>query len=193
MMDRRSFLIRSSRLAGSSLFSTMTASGVVHAAIPKHNNNDFIHHKIIRDFTQSDWATIATVQNHFLPSENDAPGAVEINALRYLYDFLNNPETDPIDIRFIHTGVRSLQAMINAEQANLSLMDQSIEQRETTLRKFEKQADGSRWLVNILNYVLEALLTDPVYGGNPNGIGWQWLEHRAGDPHPPMNKRYWLL
>ncbi len=192
-MDRRSFLVRSSTLAGSSLFSTMTATGVVNAAIPKHNSDDFIHHKIIRDFTQSDWANIATVQSHLLPSENDAPGAVEVNALRYLYDFLNNPETDPIDIRFIHTGVRSLQAMINTEQTNLSLMDQSIEQREITLRKFEKQADGGRWLVNILNYVLEALLTDPVYGGNPNGIGWQWLEHRAGDPHPPMNKRYWLL
>ena len=37
------------------------------------------------------------------------------------------------------------------------------------------------------------MLTPPSYGGNPNGIGWQWLEHQAGFPLPPAGKRYYEL
>lgn len=192
-MDRRAFILRSgSTLAAAAApaFAPMTASAVVNSVIA-HNVSDHA----VKHFTNNDWQTIATVQSHFLPSEADAPGAVEINALKYLHDFLSNPITDPVDVEFILSGTQLLQRFAKKESANgqLSFIDQSIEQREITLRQFEKQAgDSRRWLVTILNYVLEALLTDPVYGGNPGGIGWQWLEHRAGDPHPPMNRRYWL-
>jgi gluconate 2-dehydrogenase gamma chain len=37
---------------------------------------------------------------------------------------------------------------------------------------------------------MEALLTDPAYGGNPGGIGWRWLQHVPGYPRPPMDKIY---
>jgi len=45
----------------------------------------------------------------------------------------------------------------------------------------------------VLGYIFEALLVDPVYGGNPNGIGWKWLEHQPGLPRPTADKRYFLL
>ncbi len=181
-MYRRTFILSS----GSSLaFAPLTASAIVNTLI-----SDELITSPLKHFTKRDWLTIAIVQNHLFPSEPDSPGAVEINALHYLHDFLNNPATDPLDSEFIHSGSRLLQ---QSTDGALSLSDQSIEQREITLRQFEKTNDGRRWLVTILNYVLEALLTDPVYGGNPDRIGWQWLEHRAGEPRPPMNKRYWLL
>ena len=31
---------------------------------------------------------------------------------------------------------------------------------------------------------------DPVYGGNPDGIGWKWLMHPPGFPRPPKGKTY---
>lgn len=199
-MDRRTFILRSSGtlVATAPILAPVTASAVVNTVLPKTDEHTVqnISDLAVRHFTNSDWLTIATVQNHFFPSEADAPGAVEINALEYLRNYLSNPVTDPIDVEFILSGTHLLQRFAEQESANgqASLFAQSIKQREITLRKFEKQADnGQRWLITILNYVLEALLTDPVYGGNPDGIGWQWLEHRAGEPHPPMNKRYWLL
>jgi len=45
----------------------------------------------------------------------------------------------------------------------------------------------------LLTYILEALLTDPVYGGNPNGIGWTWLQHQPGFPTPTEDKKYYKL
>lgn len=189
-MDRRAFILRSgSTLAAVSTpaLTPLTASAVVKAVIPES------HIKILPDgFTENDWVTIAAVQNHLFPSEPEAPGAVEINALSYLHDFLSNPITDLSEVQFILSGVRLLES-IAQQNKQKAFMDLSIEQREILLREFEQQPDGRRWLVNILNYVLEALLTDPVYGGNPDGIGWKWLEHRPGEPRPPANKRYWLL
>lgn len=189
-MDRRAFILRSgSTVAAVSAptFTPLTATAVVRAVIPEVDSTKPLH-----GFTETDWTTIAAVQNHLFPSEAEAPGSVEINAFRYLHNFLSNPETDPSEIDFILSGVRSLQTLTQKTQLK-RFTDLSIEQREILLRDFEQSNIGQRWLITILNYILEALLTDPVYGGNPDGIGWKWLEHRSGEPRPPLNKRYWLL
>lgn len=193
-MDRRAFILRSGcTLAAVSTpaFTPLTASAV----IPQTGTQTALSSSLINSFKQADWVTIAAVQNHLFPSEVDAPGSVEINALTYLHDYLSNPVTDQNDIEFILSGTRLLQTFSQQKSNNkgAAFTDLSIKQRELILREFEQQPEGRRWLVNILNYLLEALLTDPVYGGNPDGIGWKWLEHRAGEPHPPANKRYWLL
>lgn len=193
-MDRRAFILRSGcTLAAVSApaFTPLTASAV----IPRTDTQTALDTSLIKRFKEADWGTIAAVQNHLFPSEADAPGSVEINALTYLHDYLSNPVTDQNDVEFILSGTRLLQTFSRQKSNDNSAVftDLSVEQRELILREFEQQAEGRRWLVNILNYLLEALLTDPVYGGNPDGIGWKWLEHRSGDPHPPANKRYWLL
>ena len=45
----------------------------------------------------------------------------------------------------------------------------------------------------MVGYLFEAMLSPPSYGGNPNGIGWHWLEHQAGFPLPQAGKRYYEL
>jgi gluconate 2-dehydrogenase gamma chain len=59
-----------------------------------------------------------------------------------------------------------------------------VSQRDEVLRAIASSTAGDRWLNVIMSYVLEALLSDPVYGGNPQGIGWQWLQHQPGFPRP---------
>lgn len=196
-MDRRTFILHSS-----GALVAVSAPSAVNAALSHKLYTQKVHSLLQDDpvgFSEQDWNTIAAVQNHLFPSEHPtdeqensvskAPGALEINALSYLHEYLSNPETDPSEVEFILSGVRLLQNFNNKS----TFTELSIERREELLREFEKQPDGKRWLANILNYLLEALLTDPVYGGNPGGIGWIWLEHRAGEPRPPANKRYWLL
>ena len=61
------------------------------------------------------------------------------------------------------------------------------------LRQIEQSNAGQNWLSLLLTYLLEALLADPVYGGNPDGIGWQWLEHQSGFPRPPADKTWYRL
>jgi len=132
-----------------------------------------------------EWQTLAAVQEHLFPSEPDSPGAKDINATAYL-DFVLAPD----EREFIKNGVAQLEKMAQSTESK-PFIALSSEQRERLLRRFETK--DKRWISTILRYILEALLTDPIYGGNPNAIGWKWLEHQPGFPRPPANKRYYLL
>lgn len=126
---------------------------------------------------------------HLLPTESDAPGAAEIKSLDYLRFIVADDTQDAEERDFIVQGTVWLEGM--AQQltdhsfANLNEVD-----RERVLRKIETSAAGSNWLSTLLMYLIESILSDPVYGGNANGTGWRWLSHIPGYPHPPTNKRY---
>ncbi len=138
------------------------------------------------------WKTIIAVQDHLFPSEQDAPGAKEVNSQAYLYAILSDANRDDEDRQLVKNGLLELQDICWQQYKKL-FTQLTAEQAELVLREFEKSPDGRPWLMTILGYIFEALLVDPVYGGNPNGIGWKWLQHQAGLPRPTMETRYFLL
>lgn len=138
------------------------------------------------------WQVLDAVQRHMFPSEPDAPGAVEIKALAYLkFIFARDPDKAD-DRRFILQGAGWLEDMAQRlAQASFLKLDET--QRERVLREVEKSEAGGNWLSLVLLYLIESLLADPVYGGNPDGVGWRWLAHTPGFPLPPPGKRYMEL
>ncbi|GMQ87136.1 MAG: hypothetical protein BMS9Abin08_0334 [Gammaproteobacteria bacterium] len=145
------------------------------------------------DWARKDpWLTLAAVQEQMFPAGNDTPGATDIQAIVYLRNTLDNPAADGEDREFIFKGVGWLNDL--TQERNGKLFTQLDEvQRETMLRQIEQSNAGQNWLSLLLTYLLEALLADPVYGGNPDGIGWRWLDHQPGYPHPPADKTWYRL
>jgi len=142
--------------------------------------------------TANPWPVLAAAQDHLFPSELGAPGAREIRALAYLQGVLADPRGDREEQRFILKGVDRLEDLSRRRhQASFVALD-SI-RREQVLREVANAKPGENWLSTLLLYLCEALLTDPVYGGNPDGIGWAWLEHQPGFPRPTPDKRYGAL
>ncbi|RMG27593.1 MAG: gluconate 2-dehydrogenase subunit 3 family protein [Gammaproteobacteria bacterium] len=133
-----------------------------------------------------------TVQAHLLPSTGGGPGAREVHATDYLEAALGLPQFDPEIRDFLLQGAAWLEEEARAihRRAFTALEAQA---REALLARVARTEWGENWLATLLDYTLEALLCDPVYGGNPAGIGWRWLEHQPGFPRPPANKRYFLL
>lgn len=183
-MDRRRFLfsISASIAATSALpFTILGAMQSVQAAVIQRPPT-------IAGLTLAQWDVIALIQEHLLPSESRSPGAKEINALSYFQSVLTDPRHDPADNRFLLRGLNVIEAEAQKKwQRHFSTLDPR--QRELNLRDYEKTRYGSSWLNMLLDYLMEALLTDPVYGGNPKGIGWKWLHHTPGFPRPP-HKEY---
>lgn len=138
------------------------------------------------------WQTIAAVQEHLFPAEDNAPGASDINAAHYLHFVLSDETLEAPDRELIIDGTVKLEALIRSRLGK-QFDRLTEEQKETSLREFESASVGRKWITEMLGYIFEALLTDPVYGGNPNGVGWKWLGHRPGFPRPPADKRYFLL
>ena len=138
------------------------------------------------------WPVLAAVQDHLFPSESGAPGAREIQALAYLQGVLADPGGEPETQRFLLMGVDWLEDLARGRY-QASFVDLAAVRRERLLRQVAASEQGENWLSTVLLYVCEALLTDPVYGGNPDGIGWAWLAHQPGVPRPVPDKRYGML
>ena len=138
------------------------------------------------------WLTLVAVQRHLFPAADDTPGADDIGAIRYLHSAIENPDADGDDRTFLFNGVGWLNELTqeNSQQLFVALNET---RREEVLRQIEQSRAGRNWLSLLLTYLLEALLADPVYGGNPDGIGWQWLEHQPGYPTPPEDKLWYRL
>jgi len=133
------------------------------------------------------WRLLDAVQQQLFPSEPDAPGATEINALGYLRSVLQDPLIDAAERAFILQGVGWLDGLAQ-ERAGSPFLDLDPARRDQVLRWVAASPAGENWLSSLILYLLEALLTDPVYGGNPDGIGWRWLGHVPGYPRPPADK-----
>lgn len=138
------------------------------------------------------WYTIAAAQQQLFPDDGDGPDARTINATSYLKFVLDAPDTDPDDRHFILDGVDWLNRLAIARYTGVFANCEPAQQINL-LQEITKSQAGERWVSFLLTYILEALLSDPVYGGNPDGIGWKWLQHIPGFPRPPANKRYFDL
>ena len=138
------------------------------------------------------WRTLAAVQEHLFPPGDDTPGASDIGAIDYLRNTLEQPGADGSDRGFIVDGVGWLNDLAR-EDHGAPFVDLDEAHRETLLRKVERSRAGERWLSLMLTFVLEALLADPVYGGNRDGRGWVWLEHQPGFPTPPAERAWYRL
>lgn len=145
-----------------------------------------------RDSNAPTWDTLAAVQATLFPSEPNAPGAKDVNALGYLRGVLGQADTDPAERKFLLAGLQWVDGTARQRDGQ-ALADMDSARQEALLQQMAQSKDGENWLALVLYYVLEALLTDPVYGGNTDAVGWKWLHYIPGFPRPPVGKRYFEL
>ncbi len=138
------------------------------------------------------WVTLDAALRHLFPHEANSPGADDINALAYLRRVVADPFVDADERAFITRGAGWLEELAQAaHQQPFAKLDAA--RRERLLRHVAARPVGENWLSTLIVYLLEALLTAPAYGGNPNGIGWSWLRHIPGFPLPDSDTVYWKL
>jgi gluconate 2-dehydrogenase gamma chain len=147
----------------------------------------------LRDIIQQDpWLTLEATLNQLLPESATGPSANDINAMAYLYQVMTVQPTEQDEKDFIIKGVGWLNAYAQSEKssnfASLSFID-----KEQLLKGISQSMAGQNWLNTLLSYIFQAMLAPPSYGGNPSGIGWQWLAHQPGFPLPKEGQRYFEL
>lgn len=126
---------------------------------------------------------VNSVQEILFPDDENGPGAADINASDYLIWVLSDTEKDPDEVQYIINGIGWVDETAEEEYSK-KYFDLSQNEREHLIAIISKEAWGESWLSVILTFIFEALLCDPQYGGNPESIGWKWLEHNPGQPRP---------
>jgi len=135
-------------------------------------------------------AVLKSVISILFPDDGNGPGTKEINAFDYimwvLRDTLNRkPEDNDYIIEGLDWANDTSNEVYFCEYAEL---DQ--DQKDALVELFTKLDWGKNWSAAMLMLIFEALLLDPLYGGNTNEIGWKWLNHTAGYPRPTEANRY---
>lgn len=180
-ISRRDFLTRLGLLGSLAMTFPATLLAELRASNTAGKQPDWIN--------EHPWKTIAAVQEVLFPAGEDIPGASDIRAIVYLHNAIENPHADGEDKDFIFRGVGWLNDLTQ-ERHQKNYLQLSEQGREKIVHTIVQSRAGRNWVSLLLTYILEALTADPVYGGNPNGIGWQWLEHQPGFPTPPPEKTW---
>ena len=168
------------------------AGATMIAAMPMRSWSAVTASKLDGALKTDPWLTLDAVLAHLLPESPTGPSAKEIQATQYLYNVVFQQPTEEAEIEFIYKGVGWLNGFSTSQlQKNFVLL--TFDEKESILRAISKSTAGENWLSNLVGYIFEAMLSPPSYGGNPNGIGWQWLEHQAGFPLPQAGQRYYEL
>ena len=139
--------------------------------------------------SELEWNTLIAVQEVLFPHEENAPGAVDINAAGYFQWVLADPEMDPSEIKFKKKGLSRLNEACKELFEN-EFYTLNEEEKEDILNHVTKESWGRSWISTMLLHIFEALLSDPIYGGNINEIGWKWLNYNPGIPRPEKGKTY---
>lgn len=124
------------------------------------------------------WEIIALVQETLLPKTPHMPSANEVNAASFLKEACKSKYFDSSDYAFIIKGVEHFVALFPR------FTEHDMAKRTEILKEASKNDYFDSWLSLLIYYGLEAMLSDPIYGGNPNQIAWKALGHYHGEPRP---------
>ncbi len=132
---------------------------------------------------------IISVQSILFPSDGNGPGAWDVMADKYLLWVLSDKRIDPEESEYIIKGIGWVDETAE-EIFSKNYTSLTEEQKKKLIENISNEKWGSSWLGVILSFIFEALLSDPQYGGNPDEIGWQWLNHNPGFPRPSSELLY---
>jgi len=133
------------------------------------------------DIDIAPFKVIQAVQETFFPKGLKAPSALEFGATNYLLNVSTHSSFVKSDLKFLLYGA---DLLINTQNDFLTM---NPKERDEALRDFvNSSSKAESWTSLLLFYTLEALLSDPIYGGNKNELGWKWLSHNTGQPQPKV-------
>jgi len=132
---------------------------------------------------------LSFVQSFLFPSDGNGPGATELNAIDYVQWVLSDSYMDVEEKQYLFKGISWVEETAQ-EESNSSFLMLDTPHKIALLDQIAEEDWGEAWYSMNLTFVFEALLSDPIYGANKEGIGWAWLEHNPGQPRPSAAMKY---
>ena len=119
------------------------------------------------------------VLNIIFPKTSTMPSAKEFKALEYLIKNISHKTFEDEDKTLILDGTKDF---INSFPEFLTLNEN--EKKELIFESIKNSAYAKSWVSKITYYGIEAMFSDPIYGGNFNQISWKSVNHAVGIPRP---------
>lgn len=194
-LNRRAFLKVTSAASFSAFIAACSTENT--ADLNEKNESETLANKSAKSrsqpqryFDEHQKSILEAVQQHLFPEDGDGPSAKSINAYLYLeFAMTDQKNIDDGDPEFITKGIGWLEDL-SSQSLGEEFLKLPSNKQVSLLEKIATSSAGENWLSLLMYYLTEALLLDPIYGGNKEQAGWTWLEHQAGFPRPVVGKTY---
>lgn len=124
-------------------------------------------------------ATIELVQVDLFPKAKE----LKINTSNYITTVLRHSRISQADKLFLKNGAKWLNEKA-ISLYGMSYVKLPALKRQEVLKEISKSRWGESWIHSMMTYIFEAMLGDPIYGGNNGEAAWKWLEFDGGRPRP---------
>ena len=123
--------------------------------------------------------TIKVVQDDLFPKAKE----LQINTSKYMNIIFKHSRINEEDKEFMRNGIKWLNEE-SIEMFQVPYIKVAESKRQEVLKSIAAHRWGENWIDSMMRYIFEAMLGDPIYGGNNAEAGWKWLAHEGGNPHP---------
>ena len=134
---------------------------------------------IAREFSKDSLLILDEVLNIIFPKTNTMPSAKEFEALNYLVKNISHKTFDNEDKTLILDGTKDFIGSFPE-----FLTSNEKQKKELIFEIIKNSAYAKSWVSKITYYGIEAMFSDPIYGGNFNQIAWKSVNHAVGIPQP---------
>ena len=134
---------------------------------------------IAKNITSNNLIVLDEVLNIIFPKTKNMPSAKEFKATEYLVKNISHKTFDDEDKTLIINGTKDF---INSFPEFLSLSPE--EKKKLIFEIIQNNQYAKSWISKLSYYGIEAMFSDPIYGGNFNQIAWKSVNHLAGIPQP---------
>lgn len=134
---------------------------------------------IARIISKNNLIILDEILNIIFPKTSTMPSAREFKALNYLVQNISHKTFDDDDKVLIVDGTKDF---IESFPDFLNLKED--EKKELIFRIIKSSSYAKSWISKLTYYGVEAMFSDPIYGGNFEQIGWNSVKHNIGYPRP---------
>lgn len=134
---------------------------------------------IARVFTEDNIKVLDVIYEILFPKTANMPSSKEFGALEFLIKNISHKSFEDYDKTFIIQGCEDFLRSF-PDFLIINKQKQIIESIVNT------NDYAQSWISKLIYYGFEAMLGDPIYGGNRNKIAWSSINHSIGYPRPKL-------
>ncbi|MBP6163462.1 MAG: gluconate 2-dehydrogenase subunit 3 family protein [Aliarcobacter sp.] len=134
---------------------------------------------IAKNISKDSLIFLDEIFNIIFPKTSTMPSAKEFKALEYLVKNISAKAFDDEDKTFIIKGTNDFMGSF-PEFRTLN----KNEKKELIFQIIQNNDYAKSWISKLSYYGIEAMFSDPIYGGNFEKSGWNSISHAVGIPRP---------
>jgi len=140
-------------------------------------------------FSKEEMETLYIIQNILVPNDGNGPSAADVNAHQYFVWTMQDEKLSTKDKSYFKDKLIAIMELCR-EKFGKNFIALSPEDQALFITNNIESGWTRSYFSRMITVIFEAMLLDPIYGGNINEIGWDWLNHIPGSPRPSKETKY---